>query len=64
MEETQDLTTVTGCINAGNFAQGLAVASVAMPGNQQIIDALQGCMADQLTLSNGVKAALAIAGGN
>jgi len=59
-----DLTTVTGCLNAGNFSQAESVAGVTMPGNQPIIDAIQACMDYQNSLSSAVKAALDIADGN
>lgn len=59
-----DLTTVTGCINARNYSQAIAVAGVTMPGNQDIICALTVCQYVQSRQEAADKVALAIADGN
>lgn len=59
-----DLTTVSGCITAGDFSRAIAVAGVTMPGNQDIQTALTACQNAQEALAEAVKAALAVADGN
>ena len=59
-----DLTTVTGCINAGNFSQAISVAGVTMPGNQPIQDALTDCQVKAKALADAQALALSIADGN
>jgi hypothetical protein len=59
-----DLTTVTGCINAQNYSQGIDVAADVMPGNQSIQDALVACQTAAKAVAAADAAALKIAAGN
>lgn len=57
------MNTVTGCIQAGNFSQAISVAGAVMPGNTDIITALEACQTAQRALTDAANAAQAIANG-